>query len=96
MDAMGCTNIGVVKKGCHMDAMGSKKKGVTWTSRGLKKGVSDGHHGVYKNWCRQNDTEFIENVGHTLWDPHEIIELNGGSPPVTFTMFNHVVSSIGL
>ena len=49
-----------------------------------------------KNWCRQNDIECIEKVGHTLWDPHEIIALNGGSPPVTFAMFNHVVSSIGL
>ena len=49
-----------------------------------------------KNWCRQNDIECIEKVGHTLWDPHEIISLNGGSPPVTFAMFNHVVSSIGL
>lgn len=49
-----------------------------------------------KNWCRKNDIDCVESVGHTLWNPHEIIELNGGTPPVTFAMFNHVVSSIGL
>jgi hypothetical protein len=49
-----------------------------------------------KAWCETNDVDFIESVGHTLWNPHEVIDLNGGSPPITFSMFNHVVSSIGL
>jgi len=49
-----------------------------------------------KKWCQQNNVECIERVGHTLWNPHEVIKLNGGTPPVTFAMFNHVISSIGL
>ena len=51
---------------------------------------------VVKNWCQAYQIECIEKVGHTLWNPFEIIQLNGGLPPVTFAMFNHVVSTIGL
>ena len=28
----------------------------------------------------------IEDVGHTLWDPDQIIEAMGGSPPLTYNM----------
>ncbi len=47
-------------------------------------------------WCKENNIEFIESIGHTLWNPQEVIDVNGGTPPITFSMFNHVVSSIGL
>ena len=28
--------------------------------------------------------EVIESIGGTLWDPLEIIEANGGTPPLTY------------
>ena len=49
-----------------------------------------------KKWCQKNEVTCVESIGHTLWNPHEVISLNGGQPPVTFAMFNHVISSIGL
>ena len=48
-----------------------------------------------KNWCRVQNITCVEKVGHTLWNPVEIIRANGGSPPVTFRMFNFVAKSIG-
>lgn len=29
----------------------------------------------------------VEQVSHTLWNPVDIIEANGGSPPLTHDMF---------
>ncbi len=49
-----------------------------------------------KAWCQENGIKCVESIGHTLWNPQEVIKMNGGTPPVTFSMFNHVVSSIGL
>ena len=37
----------------------------------------------------------MENIGATLWDPLEIIEANGGSPPLTYSQFCHVTDGIG-
>jgi cryptochrome len=31
--------------------------------------------------------KWTEEVSHTLWNPHEIIETNGGIPPLTYEMF---------
>ena len=28
-----------------------------------------------------------EHVAHTLWDPMDIINANGGTPPLTYEMF---------
>ena len=36
-----------------------------------------------------------ETIGQTLWDPLEIIETNGGSPPLTYGHFCHVTKAIG-
>lgn len=40
--------------------------------------------------------KWTEEVSHTLWNPHEIIETNGGIPPLTYEMFMHTVSVIGV
>jgi hypothetical protein len=34
-------------------------------------------------------------VGATLWDPLEIIEANGGTPPLTYAQFCHVTLGVG-
>ena len=39
--------------------------------------------------------EVEETIGATLWDPLEIIEANGGTPPLTYTHFCHVTSALG-
>lgn len=43
----------------------------------------------------KKNVQCVEKVSHTLWDPYEIIENNGGSPPLTFSLFNLVTSTIG-
>lgn len=47
-----------------------------------------------KNWCNSVGVPWVEKIGHTLWNPHEVLALNGGTPPVTFAMFNHVISAM--
>ena len=37
--------------------------------------------------CAELRIECIEKVSHTLWDPMEIIILNGGTPPLTYDQF---------
>lgn len=37
--------------------------------------------------CREIGVECVEKVSHTLWDPNEIIEANGGMAPLTYQMF---------
>ena len=49
-----------------------------------------------KTFCKENKIEVVEKLGHTLWDPREVIETNGGKPPLTFSEFNFIISSIGL
>jgi len=36
----------------------------------------------------------FEHIGATLWDPLEIIEANGGTPPLTYAQFCHVTRAI--
>jgi len=48
-----------------------------------------------KNFCGTHRIEVIESIGATLWDPLEIIEANGGSPPLTYSQFCHVTKGIG-
>lgn len=49
-----------------------------------------------KQFCQENRIEAVEKCGQTLWDPHIVIETNGGKPPLTFSEFNFIISSIGL
>lgn len=37
--------------------------------------------------CDQAGIERHEKISHTLWDPNEIIQTNGGFPPLTYQMF---------
>ena len=48
-----------------------------------------------KNFCGTHGIEVFESIGQTLWDPLEIIEANGGTPPLTYGQFCHVTKAIG-
>jgi len=48
-----------------------------------------------KAWCASEGVECTELVGQTLYDPHEVLAANGGSPPVTFNMFMHLTECLG-
>ncbi|CAG0887483.1 unnamed protein product [Darwinula stevensoni] len=48
-----------------------------------------------KEGCRELGIECREEVSHTLWDPKEVVDMNGGVPPLTYTMFLQVTSAIG-
>lgn len=37
--------------------------------------------------CNELDISYNEKISHTLWNPREIIETNGGIPPLTYQMF---------
>jgi len=52
-------------------------------------------HEVIK-WCKANGVEWVEKVGHTLYDPYDVIQVNGGKPPLTFNIFNHVTQCMEL
>lgn len=40
-----------------------------------------------KAFCEQYNIECVEHVSHTLWNPFEVIEANGDTPPLTYEMF---------
>ncbi|XP_070532664.1 cryptochrome-1-like [Ptychodera flava] len=48
-----------------------------------------------KKLCEDNDVEWIERISHTLWNPKDVINQNGGSPPVTYMIFRHVTDGLG-
>ncbi|XP_041452601.1 cryptochrome-1-like [Lytechinus variegatus] len=56
-----------------------------WTERDCK----------VKALCKEMNVECIERVSHTLWNPDHIIEKNGGTPPITYSMFMECVTEIG-
>ncbi|KAI5709133.1 hypothetical protein M8J76_010944 [Diaphorina citri] len=49
-----------------------------------------------KKWCAENNITVKEFVSHTLWDPEVVIQTNGNVPPLTYKMYLHTVSCIGL
>ena len=49
-----------------------------------------------QRWCQDNGVEWVEKVGHTLYDPYKILEVNGGKPPVTFSIFSHLIECMDL
>lgn len=49
-----------------------------------------------KKLCSELGITVIERISHTLWDPFEIIEANGGYPPTTYEMFVQVAQTLGL
>ena len=40
-----------------------------------------------ENFCNRTGVRFVEKVSHTLWNPNEVINANGGIPPTTYQMF---------
>ena len=48
-----------------------------------------------KNFCRAQRIEVCESISQSLWDPLEIIEAHGGSPPLTYLQFCQVAQSLG-
>ena len=40
-----------------------------------------------KTLCNSKSVECVEKISQTLWDPNEVIETNGGIPPLTYQMF---------
>ena len=48
-----------------------------------------------KNFCGSHRIQVEETIGQTLWDPLEIIEANGGTPPLTYSQFCHVTKAVG-
>ncbi|XP_052238808.1 cryptochrome-1-like isoform X2 [Dreissena polymorpha] len=45
--------------------------------------------------CSELDVEVVERVSHVLWDPKDILENNGGKPPLTYSLFNQVARAVG-
>nr|6PTZ_A Chain A, Cryptochrome-1 [Columba livia] len=39
--------------------------------------------------------EVLSRVGHSLYDTKRILDLNGGSPPLTYKRFLHILSQLG-
>ena len=48
-----------------------------------------------KNYCVTHRIKVCESIQQSLWDPLEIIETNGGTPPLTYSHFCHVIKTIG-
>jgi len=51
--------------------------------------------GAVKTFCHSQGIEVVESIGQTLWDPHQIIKANGGTPPLTYDHFCHITETIG-
>lgn len=49
-----------------------------------------------KNLCYELEIDYVEKVSHTLWNPLEIIDANGGFAPLTYQMMLHTVNVVGL
>lgn len=48
-----------------------------------------------RSQCKELGIEIVEKIAHTLWDPFEIIDCNGGQPPLTYEMFVQVSAVLG-
>ena len=48
-----------------------------------------------KNFCASHRIKVVESIGATLWDPLQVIEANGGFPPLTYAQFCHVSKAVG-
>ncbi|CAH1799144.1 unnamed protein product [Owenia fusiformis] len=50
---------------------------------------------LVRDFCKSAGIECVEKIGHTLWNPKDIISENGGMPPLTYEKFNAITSLIG-
>ena len=48
-----------------------------------------------KNFCGTHRISVSECIEQSLWDPLEIIDANGGTPPLTYSHFCHVIKTVG-
>lgn len=48
-----------------------------------------------KALCNELNIACVERVSHTLWNPHVVISENGGTPPLTYSLFVEVVERVG-
>ena len=48
-----------------------------------------------KNFCGTHRITVSECIEQSLWDPLEIIAANGGTPPLTYSHFCHVIKTVG-
>ncbi|CAG0899931.1 unnamed protein product [Cyprideis torosa] len=48
-----------------------------------------------KETCETLGIAWIERLGHTLWNPEDILEANGEEPPLTQAAFLQVATSLG-
>lgn len=46
--------------------------------------------------CQKLNIQTVEKVSHTLWDPMDIIRVNGGFAPLTYEMMLHNIDVVGL
>ena len=46
--------------------------------------------------CQELGIQTVEKISHTLWDPMDIINVNGGYAPLTYQMMLHTVDVLGL
>lgn len=46
--------------------------------------------------CRELNIQNVEMISHTLWNPRDVIEANGGYAPLTYQMMLHTVNVLGL
>ena len=48
-----------------------------------------------KNFCGTHRIKVSECIEQSLWDPLEIIDANGGTPPLTWRQFCYVIKTVG-
>jgi len=46
--------------------------------------------------CEKKDVDWSESCSRLLWEPHTILEENGGEPPLTYDVFCQVSAVLGL
>lgn len=49
-----------------------------------------------ENLCLELGIKVVEKVSHTLWNPMDVINANGGYAPLTYEMMLHTVNVLGL
>lgn len=45
--------------------------------------------------CKELGVQTVEKVSHTLWNPMDVIEANGGFAPLTYEMMLHTINVLG-
>lgn len=51
---------------------------------------------AFEKMCAELGIQTVEKISHTLWDPKDVININGGYAPLTYQMMLHSVHVLGL